>query len=86
LTTESKYTTQDILHGVALSDNKIINHLYTVNFRTIRHLVVTNNGNESDAQDVFQETLVVLFSKVRKEELELTCSLTTYLYSIARNI
>jgi len=86
LTTETKYTTQDILRGVALSDNKIINHLYSVNFRTIRHLVVSNNGNESDAQDVFQETLVVLFSKVRREELELTCSLSTYLYSIARNI
>jgi RNA polymerase sigma factor (sigma-70 family) len=86
LITETKYTTQDILKGIAQSDNKIINHLYTENFRTIRHLIVSNNGNESDAQDVFQETLVVLFSKVSKEELELTCSLNTYLYSIARNI
>jgi RNA polymerase sigma factor (sigma-70 family) len=77
---------QELLQGVAQSDTKIISFIYQDNFRTIRHLVVSNNGYESDAEDVFQETLVVLFSKVRKEELTLTCSLNTYLYSIARNI
>jgi RNA polymerase sigma factor (sigma-70 family) len=86
LNTETKYTVQELLQGVAHSDTKIISYIYQENFRTIRHLVVSNNGYESDAEDVFQETLVVLFNKVRKEELTLTCSLNTYLYSIARNI
>ena len=86
MSSDDKYTTQELLDGVARSDNKIINHLYNVNFRTVRHLVVSNRGDESDAKDVFQETLVVLFNKVRKDNFELTCSLNTFLYSVARYI
>ena len=31
---------------------------YDVNYKTIRRLVLLNNGKEEDAKDIFQETLL----------------------------
>jgi RNA polymerase sigma factor (sigma-70 family) len=79
-----KYTKQELIEGIARSDSNIIKQIYSENFRTIRHMVVSNSGNEYDAKDVFQEVLVILYRKTRDKNFELTCSLNTFLYSIAR--
>jgi RNA polymerase sigma factor (sigma-70 family) len=52
----------------------------------IRHHVKQNSGNEQDAQDVFQDTLVALFNQVRAEPFKLACSLKTYVTSIGKNL
>lgn len=79
-----KYSTDELLKGITDSDTLILNHLYRENFKPIRHFVVTNNGNDEDARDVFQESMVVLFRKVRERDFKLTSSLSTFLYSIAK--
>ncbi len=52
----------------------------------IRKMVVANSGNKLDAEDLFQEVLVVLMDKVKQESFELKSALSTYLYAIARNL
>lgn len=52
----------------------------------IRYLVVKNSGNDEDAEDVFQDGLIIVFKKIRDHELDLTCSFRTYIYSVCRNI
>jgi RNA polymerase sigma factor (sigma-70 family) len=42
--------------------------------------VQNNNGSVDDAQDVFQEAVVVLFEKAQKLEFVLTCPLGALLY------
>ena len=59
--------------------------LYTAYFPTIAHLVKQNHGNDRDAEDLFQETVIVLLEKIRQDDFTLTSSLKTYLYAIARN-
>lgn len=45
----------------------------------------TYKYKEADAEDFFQETLIVFYEKVKKGKLEeLTCELKTYLYAIAK--
>ncbi len=78
------YSDKEILEGILREDKNVISYLYHTSYKTIRHLVLTNNGSEEDAQDVFQETIVILYRKVKEEELVLTSSLKTYLYSISR--
>jgi len=83
---DNKYTNQELVEGIAKSDNIIINYIYLENFKSIRHFIVANSGNEYDAKDVFQETMVVLFRKVRDINFQLTSSLNTYIYSVAKLI
>ena len=52
----------------------------------VKYLVMSNSGRDEDAEDIFQDGLVVIFKKIRARELELTCSFRTYLYVICRNL
>lgn len=67
-------------------DKKTIEEMYDKIYPTIRRYVLKNSGREADAEDMFQEALVVLYRKLKEGELALSCSLATYIYSISRNI
>ena len=73
-----------MLEGIVAQKNDILESIYDVNYKTIRRLVLLNNGKEEDAKDIFQETLVIIYRKLQKDELSLNCSLKTYIYSVAR--
>lgn len=60
--------------------------LYMFSYRTVRRCVLKLGGTETDAEDVFQETLVVLLDKVRSGTFRLDASLNTFVYAISRNI
>lgn len=51
-------------------------------FPVIKKLVLKNNGTLQDAEDIYQEALMLLINKVRKGDFVLTSSLNTYLYSV----
>lgn len=46
---------------------------------------MSNAGSENDAEDIFQEALIIVFKKIKDEQdFELTAAFTTYIYSISR--
>jgi RNA polymerase sigma factor (sigma-70 family) len=59
--------------------------LYKLYFPTIANFIKQNSGSAQDAEDIFQETIIVLLKKVRQPEFVLTASLKTYLFAIAKN-
>lgn len=77
---------EEVLHGIRLADNAILKRLYSDNYPVIRKLVLTNSGNEHDAKDILQDGIEVLCKKSVSREFKLTCSVTTYLYSVCKNI
>jgi RNA polymerase sigma factor (sigma-70 family) len=50
----------------------------------VEKLILSKGGNKEDAQDVFQEALIVLYRKVNTSNFKLTSKLSTYLYSVCR--
>jgi RNA polymerase sigma factor (sigma-70 family) len=86
LSDSRKYSQDEIIEGIIANDTVILNQFYKENFLLIRHLIVTNSGSEEDAKDVFQEALVILYRKLKTENIVFTSSLSTYLYSVARLI
>lgn len=60
--------------------------LYKFYFPTIASFIKQNSGSDQDAEDIFQETIIVLLHKVRQPEFVLTSSLKTYLFAIAKNL
>lgn len=82
--------TDNILLNLRASDDRIVDqafsYLYQEYFPVIQHYIKENNGSEEDAADVFQDSLIVLYDKVRTDGFKMTCAMKTYLYSICRNL
>ncbi|MBL7811651.1 MAG: sigma-70 family RNA polymerase sigma factor [Bacteroidetes bacterium] len=60
--------------------------LYKSNFAMVKSYVLRNNGALEDAEDLLQESLVVLWQNVRKAEFELTSRISTYLMAVCKNL
>jgi RNA polymerase sigma factor (sigma-70 family) len=60
--------------------------LYDQYFNDLARYILNNNGSREDAEDNFQETLLVLVHKIQKPDFTLESSLKTYLFAINRNL
>lgn len=80
----SKYTDQEILKGINTQNSAILTYLYQQNFRSVKKYIEDNSGSETDAEDVFQDALVVVYERIRKGDLILTCGFGTFLFAIAK--
>lgn len=76
----------ELLLGLADGSDEALLQLYRRYFPMVLHFVTGNSGSEDEAKDVYQETLIVLYEKVRSGSLELHCQLKTYIYSVARRL
>ena len=47
---------------------------------------MANNGTEEAARDIFQEAILIIFKKVKSDNLSLSASFFTYLYAVCRNL
>jgi RNA polymerase sigma factor (sigma-70 family) len=54
------------------------------NFPAVKKLIRLNGGNAADAEDIFQEALIILCRKVKDTSFILTAQLSTYLFSVCR--
>lgn len=65
---------------------RAITRLYRKSFPPVRRYIRRYGGTEQDAQDVFQDALVVFYERAVGGTLVLTAAPGTYLLSIARNL
>lgn len=88
LTVVLHHMTQDLNTLAALQsrNNAAYKLLYSFYYPGIERFVKANNGTSADAEDVFQETIIVLLEKVPKEDFKLTSSIKTYIRAVAQNI
>ncbi len=80
------YNDIKILEGIAGGDETILKYFYKKNFRGVRKYILANNGTEEDTEDVFQDSLIIIYQKLTKGMIELNCSVHTYFYSICKNV
>ncbi len=66
--------------------NSALKEIYKVNYPIILNFILKNSGSVPEAKDIFQDAVTVFYEKVRNHDLNLTCSIGTYLYSICRNL
>jgi RNA polymerase sigma factor (sigma-70 family) len=75
-----------ILEGIRRGDDLALGAMYRVCDAPVRRLVIGNNGTRDDADDVLQESLVVLWERVRSGRFEHTARLSTFVVGVARNL
>ncbi len=66
------------------NDSSLIEDIYKQFADKIKRMVLSNNGTETDAADLFQEALIDLHRKA-KMGFELTCPLGGFLYLVCKN-
>ncbi|MFZ6011913.1 MAG: RNA polymerase sigma factor [Bacteroidota bacterium] len=76
----------DTLAALQSQNNGAYKLLYSFYYSGIEKFIKQNNGTSADAEDVFQETIIVLLEKVPKEDFVLTSSIKTYITAVAQNI
>ncbi|MDX2429466.1 MAG: RNA polymerase sigma factor [Bacteroides sp.] len=82
-----RLTDEEIINGLRKRDNRVLQYIYKNSFNAVKQLVVHNAGSDSDAEDIFQEALIIIFKKLRDHpDFKLTATFTTYIYSISRLI
>ncbi|WP_291727724.1 RNA polymerase sigma factor [Bernardetia sp.] len=67
-------------------NEKAFAKLYQYYYGFVENYVCKNNGTTEDAQDIFQETLIVFLEKLKKDDFYLTASLKTYIVAISKNM
>ncbi|HEX2898524.1 MAG TPA: sigma-70 family RNA polymerase sigma factor [Bacteroidia bacterium] len=77
---------QELLQGLRSGRQEAFKCLYQQHYPMVRYLVVQNSGSTEEADDVFQDGLLVLIHKLRGGDFQLTASLKTYLYAVCRNL
>lgn len=77
---------QQLLSALAEGNRAATEQVYRKHFPPIRHWIETHGGQDSDAPDVFQEAMVVLYEKAQNAEFRLTCKIGTYLFAVARHL
>jgi len=64
-------------------NSKALTALYK-HYPMVRRLIRTTGGTTKDAEDIFQEALIILIKKIRTENFQLTAQPGTYLFSVSR--
>lgn len=78
------YSAIEIIKGIAGRKNQIIRYVYKNCYPDVRKLILWNGGNEHDAEDIFQEAMLIVYQKITDHGLQLSCRFETYLYSVCR--
>ena len=65
----------------------VLQYVYKNHYPSIHHFIVSNSGSPEDAKDIFQESIIVIYRKVKEQKhFLLNSSFKTFIYSIARNL
>jgi RNA polymerase sigma factor (sigma-70 family) len=75
-----------LLTGLSQADRAATERFYAQYLPGIITFVTRHGGTEADARDIFQDAALLLFRKLRSEDLRLTASLRTYLLAVCRNM
>jgi RNA polymerase sigma factor (sigma-70 family) len=76
----------DLIHGIRKHDSSILRHIYEYHYPVIEGYIIHNQGSREQARDIFQDAMIIVYKRIRDNELELSCQFGTYLYAICKNI
>jgi len=82
---KEKINLNESIDALKEGSSSAIKQLYTDHYIKVKSMILKNNGKDEDAEDIFQEALVVFISNLKKKDFKLTSGVGTYLYAIAYN-
>ncbi len=81
-----KNKTKSVIQSILTGENeKALSYLYKDPLRKVRKFVLNNSGTLDDADDVFQDAVVVLFDYVKTGKYKEEYDLDGFLFRVAKN-
>jgi RNA polymerase sigma factor (sigma-70 family) len=81
-----KYSDKTILIGIKNRKGEILEYLYREYYPQIERIVLKHEGDEQDARDLFQEALVIIFTRLKEGDLVINSSFHNYFIVLCRFI
>lgn len=79
------YSDEQILKGILRHDNLILQYIYKQYYYNINYFIRKNQGSEDDASDIFQEAIIIIYRKIKENDLVFEkSSFKSYLFSVCR--
>jgi len=80
-----RYTENEIIAGFS-GDDRLLGEIYGTYYQGVKNHIISNSGSVNDAESVYQEAMIIIYSLIQKQEFTLNCSFKTFLYSICHNL
>jgi len=77
---------QLLLNGLRSDDSRSLSLLYSEYYASVAYYIKKNSGTDQDAEDIFQETIVILLQKIKEPDFTLTAPLRYFLLAISKNL
>ncbi|RMH61224.1 MAG: sigma-70 family RNA polymerase sigma factor [Calditrichaeota bacterium] len=77
---------KEIVRRVRENDRTLLGQLYIHYSPAIVRFVKNHGGSQSDAEDVMQEAIIVLWKRIVADTLEPRARISTFLFAVAKNI
>jgi RNA polymerase sigma factor (sigma-70 family) len=76
---------QKYVDALINNDITLLRELYQNCSPAMKMMILQNHGTEADAKDIFHESLMDLFVRVKSQPFTLTCSMCAYLKGICKH-
>lgn len=77
---------EQLIRDIRNKNEHALRQVYKTHYPMILNMVVTNNGTEPEAKDVYQEAIIAFYERLQQADFLLTCKIKTYLYAVCRRI
>ncbi len=59
-----------MISGIRNHNSAILEHVYDTYFPIIEGYIIHNQGNREQAKDVFQDAMIMVYNRIKSDELE----------------
>ena len=77
---------EEIILALRKGDERVLKTVYRQHYPQIANMVVNNGGSIQEAKDIYQETVIIFYEKLQDETFELSCRISTFLYSVGKRL
>lgn len=75
-----------IVEGIQRRDQKVLSDVYREFYPKVLGYIINQGGNETDAKDVFQESIMIIFKYSQENRLNIQEDFGSFLIGIAKRI
>jgi RNA polymerase sigma factor (sigma-70 family) len=75
-----------LLEGIRQREHKVLSRIYVKYYPVVLRYILNNSGSESDAKDVFQESIIVLYTLASDKNFEIREQFAAFITGIAKRI
>jgi RNA polymerase sigma factor (sigma-70 family) len=76
---------QDFIERIKANDRTVLGEIFIRFEHMIHHYITSHGGGKVDAEDILQESVIVLWQKVNSGNFELTSKMSTFIMGVAKN-